>query len=356
MDQMFWKNKRVFLTGHTGFKGSWLTFILKEWGAEITGYSLAPNTNPNLFSILNLESGIEHHVADIRDDKRLAQALRDAKPEIAFHLAAQPLVRESYAQPLATFATNVMGTAHFLEACRNVPGLKSAVVITTDKVYENHEWVWPYREMDPLGGYDPYSSSKACAEIVTSAYRSSFFNSPQAPLIASVRAGNVIGGGDWADDRLIPDLIRAVTANSAFEIRNPRSIRPWQHVLDPLFGYMETAQALFMGRKECARAFNLGPEEADCVDVEALLRIFSNAFQRTVDWKVVPPKTPLHEAQLLKLDCSLAKKVIPWRPRVSLESAVRMTAQWYEAWMDKRDLPALMREQIKMATAQGGLK
>ncbi len=350
----FWRGKRVFLTGHTGFKGSWLTFILKEWGAEVCGYSLAPNTEPSLFSLLNLKEGIEHHIADIRDDKILAQALRNFRPDVAFHLAAQPLVRESYVEPLATYATNVMGTAHFLEACRNIPSLRSVVVITTDKVYENHEWVWPYREADALGGYDPYSSSKACAEIVTSAYRNSFFHGSEAPLIASVRAGNVIGGGDWAMDRLIPDLIRAMTSGRGFEIRNPRSVRPWQHVLDPLFGYLQVGQALAEDRKDCARAFNLGPEESDCVNVEALLQMFSGAFRRKVDWKVVPPKTPLHEARLLKLDCSLAKDVIPWRPRIALRDAIRFTAEWYEAWMDQKNLASLMREQIQTAIHQGG--
>lgn len=272
MNRSFWKNKRVFLTGHTGFKGAWLSLWLEEMGALVSGYSLAPNTNPSLFKLASVGKNMNSYIGDIRDLASLQRAMTAAKPDIVLHLAAQPLVRESYINPLETYSTNVMGTVHFLECIRSISSIRAAVIVTSDKCYENKEWPWSYRENEPMGGYDPYSNSKGCAELVTASYRSSFFNSSNyeshGVALASARAGNVIGGGDWAKDRLVPDILKSFEDSKKVIIRNPNAIRPWQHVLEPLSGYLTLAQSLFEKGPTNADAWNFGPSESEAKSVE----------------------------------------------------------------------------------------
>jgi len=297
---MNWKNKKVLITGHTGFKGGWLSLILNQKGAKVIGLALKPGTKPSFYQSVGLDKKVTSILGDIRDLKTVKQVVKKYKPEIVFHLAAQPLVRKSYQNPIETYETNVIGTANVLEAVRSEKSVKVVVCITTDKCYENNEWVWPYREKDRLGGYDPYSSSKACAELIISSYRNSFFKTSKgySVQVSSTRAGNVIGGGDWSEDRLIPDVIRSVFENKNLEIRNPDSVRPWQHVLDPLFGYITLAEKLWTKGPEFAEAFNFGPENDEVVPVKDVLAELNKSLDKKFTIKKSNGKHP-HEAGLL---------------------------------------------------------
>lgn len=344
---MNWENKKVLITGHTGFKGGWLSMILSRKGAKVTGFSLKPETKPSLFKALNLDKKITSIFGDIRNAEEVKKVIKKYKPEIVFHLAAQPLVRKSYRDPIETYETNVIGTANVLEAIRLSDSVKAVVCITTDKCYENKEWVWPYREDDALGGHDPYSASKACSELVISSYRNSFFNGKDSKiLLASIRAGNVIGGGDWSEDRLIPDVIRSVFENKSLEIRNPDSVRPWQHVLDPLFGYISIAEKLIDKGREFAGAWNFGPDNDEVVSVKNVLRILNNSIEKKFEIKKSNGKNP-HEANLLLLDSSKAKKYLNWMPKLKIEKAVKFTADWYSAFYAKKDMTDFTLNQIK---------
>ncbi len=329
-----WRGRRVFLTGHTGFKGGWLALWLASRGAEVCGYALDPATEPNLFGAASVGSILRDIRGDLRDRSQVEAALTGFHPEVVFHLAAQPLVRRSYADPLETYATNVMGTAHVLEAVRKTPSVRAVVCVTTDKCYLNREWVWPYRETDPLGGYDPYSSSKACAEIVAAAYRSSFFPvdrlAEHRVAVATARAGNVIGGGDWSTDRLIPDLIRGFQSGQPVSIRYPKAIRPWQHVLESLSGYLTLAEKLLAGAAEFATAFNFGPGDDDAWTVESIATKLAGQWGRGASW-VREPAHALHEAHFLRLDSSKARAELGWHPRLRIELALEWTLAWYQA-------------------------
>lgn len=330
----FWSGKKVFVTGHTGFKGSWLVTWLRKMGATVTGYSLAPDTNPSLFSELEKDLGMDSIIGDIRDYEGFSKALHKANPEIIFHMAAQPLVRYSYDRPLETFQTNIIGTANLLDICRNLKNLKAAVVITTDKVYENEEWVWAYRENDKLGGYDPYSSSKACAEIVTSAMQRSFFKDPKTAGIATVRAGNVIGGGDWAGDRIVPDVVRAFQKSEVVRLRNPNAIRPWQHVLEPLGGYLMVAEKICQGSRDVfCSSWNFGPDSHNAVPVEKLVQLLAKHWTG-VRWEIDQGNHP-HEAFYLKLESSKAKQLLEWSPKWDVVMTTRMTMDWYRRYYKK---------------------
>lgn len=326
MTPNFWNGKRVVITGHTGFKGSWLTLWLSSLGAQVTGIALAPNTTPSMFLEADIAECCTHHVCDIRDADRTAQLIKSANPEVIFHLAAQPLVRLSYREPLATFESNVMGTANVLNALRDCPDCKTAIMITTDKVYHNREWAWPYREEDALGGYDPYSASKAACEIVINCFRQSFLNAAGV-AVASVRAGNVIGGGDWSEDRLIPDAVRAWTTGQTLSIRRPDSVRPWQHVLEPLRGYIELAEKLHAS-PELAGAYNFGPRTHMAATVRDVINIAQSAFG-SGDVAFGTEVSGPHEAGLLMLDVSKAKHVLGIDPCLPLEDAVATTMYWY---------------------------
>lgn len=332
MDTTFWQGKRVFLTGHTGFKGSWLSLLLNRLGARTSGYALAPQSGPSLYEIAGIGATVQHSsVADIRDQSGLAFAMNAAQPEIVIHMAAQALVRRSYLDPVETFATNLMGTVNLLEAVRNLPSVRAVLIVTSDKCYENREWVWGYREDEALGGYDPYSSSKACAELATAAYRRSFFSGNATPIgVASARAGNVIGGGDWAEDRLIPDIMRAVARGESARIRNPSSIRPWQHVLEPLVGYLSLIQGLWGAPTEFSGAWNFGPAETDARSVEwiadEICRLWPGA-----SWKRDVSSHP-HEAHYLKLDCAKSRHGLGWRPTLDLAAALAWTVEWFQGF------------------------
>lgn len=345
----FWQGRKVFLTGHTGFKGSWLTLWLHSLGAQVTGYSLAPETHPNLFSLARVDSGIQSIIGDIRDRYGLVAALKAATPEVVIHMAAQPLVRESYLNPVETYETNVLGTVHLLEAIRHVPGVRSVVIVTTDKCYENREWDWGYRENEAMGGYDPYSSSKGCAELATSAFRRSYFNpsrhAEHGVAIASARAGNVIGGGDWAADRLIPDVIRAIVDGKSVDIRNPSAIRPWQHVLEPLSGYLILAESLYTNGVRHADAWNFGPNDADAQPVQAIVERLTSQWGDGASWKLDGSDHP-HEATYLKLDCSKARAQLGWRPRWDLEHTLDNIVAWYKAAARHDDMRAFTLAQI----------
>jgi CDP-glucose 4,6-dehydratase len=321
-----YSGRSVLVTGHTGFKGSWLATWLKRMGARVTGFALDPPTQPNHWELLKL--GIDDRRGDIRVAAGLADTVRAAKPDIVFHLAAQPLVRASYRNPLETWASNVQGVAHVLDACRDT-GVKAAVIVTTDKVYENREWAWGYRENDRLGGHDPYSASKAAAELVVDSYRKSFFSKPGSCLVASARAGNVIGGGDWSEDRLVPDLVRATEAGKPLEIRSPNSTRPWQHVLESLSGYLLLGQRLLEGDAQCAEAFNFGPGPGDNRSVAELLTLLGRHWSE-LRWVQAAVPT-LHESGLLYLDNSKVRARLGWQPVWELEECVRETADWYRA-------------------------
>lgn len=329
IDRAAWQGRAVFLTGHTGFKGGWLSLGLAWLGAKVTGFALAPATDPSLFTAAQITRDLTTSLdGDIRDAGALSAALNAAQPEIVYHLAAQPLVRASYRDPAETWSTNVMGTVHLLEAVRQCPSVKAVIVVTTDKCYENREWHWGYREIDPLGGHDPYSASKAGAELVAASYRRSFLDK-QGVLLATARAGNVIGGGDWSEDRLIPDAARAVQKGEALLIRNPAATRPWQHVLESLHGYLLLGQALLAGKREAAEAFNFGPEAMDNRSVTAVLEGLRTEWQE-LSWTIDPAYAEApHEAQALYLDSAKARAVLGWQPRWRLETALTETAHWY---------------------------
>lgn len=350
VDPTFWSGKRVFVTGHTGFKGGWLSLWLSSMGAKVTGYALAPNTTPNFFAVAVVQANIDRsHIADIRDLVVLQKAIADAKPEIVIHMAAQPLVRYSYANPVETYATNVMGTVHLLESIRSLDCVRAAVVVTTDKCYENKEWAWGYRENEPMGGYDPYSNSKGCAELVTSAYRQSYFSpekfTEHQVSIASARAGNVIGGGDWSEDRLIPDAIKAFEANQALLIRNPLATRPWQHVLEPLSGYLVLAQALYRDGPKFASGWNFGPRDEDARPVQEVINLLIQKWGSPASWEQVLGEQP-HEAHALKLDISKARQELYWSPKWGLEIAVERIAQWHKAFRDGENMSLVSQQQI----------
>lgn len=350
MDRAFWRGKRVFLTGHTGFKGGWLSLWLADAGAEVHGFALAAPTQPSLFGEARVEACLASHtIGDIRDAGEVERAMVAAAPDVVFHLAAQPLVRLSYAEPLATFATNVMGTAHVLDAARRTRA-RAFVSVTTDKCYENKEWLWPYRENEPLGGRDPYSASKACAELVTAAWRSSF-HEENAARIASARAGNVIGGGDWALDRLVPDALRAFDANTVLEVRRPAAVRPWQHVLEPLSGYILLAERLFQGDGDMAEAWNFGPVDADARPVSWILDTL-RATLPALRWEATG-EDGVHEAGLLKLDSSKARARLGWTPKWCIATALEQTTVWHRAWREGMDMAAFTRAQI--VAYEGGL-
>lgn len=342
----FWGGKRVLITGHTGFKGGWLAFWLEMLGAKVCGYALAPETEPNLFANLKIENRISSILGDVRDLPNLEKTIKDFQPEIVFHLAAQPLVRRSYRQPVETYTTNVIGTVNVLEAVRQIEWIKSVVIITTDKVYENKEWDWAYRETERLGGFDPYSNSKACAELAVSAYRNSFFADTET-LIATARAGNVIGGGDWSEDRLLPDVFRSLIFGKPLEIRNPNSIRPWQHTLEPLAGYLSLAEKLYNGEREFADAWNFGPSEEDSKSVGSILKEIKRIWNQPVNWEIADGNQP-HEAKLLKLDSAKAKNRLGWRPKLSLAEALEMTVEWYRSFKENKDLIELTKRQIEI--------
>jgi CDP-glucose 4,6-dehydratase len=337
----FWHGKKVFVTGHTGFKGSWLCLWLEQMGAIVRGYSLPAPTEPSLFAVANVRQGLISEEGDIRDFFHLREALADFKPEIVFHMAAQPLVRLSYDEPIETYSTNVMGTVYVLEAIKQVGGVKAVVNITSDKCYENREWVWGYREDEAMGGYDPYSNSKGCAELVASAYRNSFFNTAKyhehGTALASVRAGNVIGGGDWAKDRLIPDILHSFENNQSVIIRNPHSIRPWQHVLEPLSGYLLVAQKLYTEGLAFAEGWNFGPNEMDATPVQAIVDTMVGLWGGEASWQLDGQEHP-HEAHYLKLDCSKAKMRMGWHPRWDLNTTLTRIVAWHKAWLSGCDM------------------
>lgn len=350
----FWRGRRVFLTGHTGFKGAWLSLWLQHLGAKVSGYALEPPTEPNLFHLGRVAAGMDSRIADIRDLPPLQEALAVAHPEIVFHLAAQPLVRQGYRDPVDTYATNVMGTVHLLEAVRHRPGVRAVLIVTSDKCYDNQEWVWGYRENEPLGGRDPYSSSKGCAELVTAAYRDAFFNaaaqSRHQVAIASARAGNVIGGGDWAQDRLIPDLLRAFERGETPLIRAPQAIRPWQHVLEPLAGYLLLAERLYTVGPAFGEAWNFGPADDDAQPVHHLIEQLRAAWRQgggaPPPWHVDRQPQP-HEAHHLKLDCAKARSRLGWQPRWPLTEAIHRIAAWHQAYLGGADMRSRSLAEIR---------
>jgi CDP-glucose 4,6-dehydratase len=350
MNPEFWRGKRVFLTGHTGFKGSWMSLWLQELGAEVTGLALEPPTKPSLFETAGVEAGMKSIIADVRDLPVLKQVMQAARPEVVFHMAAQPLVRHSYENPVETYATNVMGTVNLLEAVRHTPSVKAVVNITTDKCYENREWVWGYRESDPMGGADPYSSSKGCSELVSAAYRASYFganaHAPHAAVIASARAGNVVGGGDWAKDRLIPDVIAAFEASRPAPIRNPHAIRPWQHVLEPLRGYLMLAERMDRHGASFGEGWNFGPNDEDAKPVSWIVETMAELWGASARWVADGGVHP-HEAGYLKLDISKARSRLDWRPALNLRRALELVVDWSQARLSGADMRRHTLAQIR---------
>ncbi len=344
INRSFWTGKKVLLTGHTGFKGSWLSLWLQSLGASLRGVALAPPTSPSLFEVAEVAKGMAHCLTDIRDFSALRAHFIEFQPEIVIHMAAQPLVRLSYQQPIETYATNVMGTVHVLEAARSCGSVKAIVNVTTDKCYDNREWVWGYRENEPMGGHDPYSSSKGCAELVSAAYRQSFLQNAGIAL-ATARAGNVIGGGDWAQDRLIPDILKALEDQTTVLIRNPHATRPWQHVLEPLSGYLTLAQHLFTHGAEYAEGWNFGPRDEDAQTVQWIVERLCQGWGSDAHWSLQPGSHP-HEAHFLKLDISKARQRLSWVPRWPLEKALQKITHWQQHWLNGQDMRALCLQQI----------
>jgi len=349
MNPAFWLGKRVFITGHTGFKGGWLSLWLQQLGAEVTGYALQPPTVPSLFEVADVGQGMKSIIADIRNGAMLASSMRVAAPDIVIHMAAQSLVRRSYTDPVETYSTNVMGTVNLLEAVRNTSSVRAVINITSDKCYENKEWLWGYRENEPMGGFDPYSNSKGCAELVTSAYRSSYFNlekyGEHRIALASARAGNVIGGGDWSEDRLVPDVLRAFSTGKPVIVRSPHAIRPWQHVLEPLSGYLLLAQKLYEQGATYAEGWNFGPHDDDAKPVQWIVEQLAQQWGESASWQLDGGDHP-HEAHYLKLDCSKAKMRLHWQPRWHLEHALEMIVAWQRAWLSKQDMRSFTLNQI----------
>ncbi|MAY40960.1 MULTISPECIES: CDP-glucose 4,6-dehydratase [unclassified Neptuniibacter] len=342
----FWKGKKVFITGHTGFKGSWLTLWLKELGADICGYSLIPPTTPNFFSLANINTGITSHIADIRDLTTLKDSLRKSEAEIVIHFAAQPLVRKSYQEPIETYTTNVLGTVNILEAARNTSTVRCILNITSDKCYENIENNNAFTESDPMGGHDPYSASKGCSELITSSYSKSFFEE-SGVILASARAGNVIGGGDWAQDRLIPDIIQAFSTQQNAIIRSPNATRPWQHVLEPLSGYLILCEAMYRQDKKYAGPWNFGPHKHDIKPVKHIVKELSNLWGENAVYTLQETSTSVHEAQTLRLDCTKAIKTLNWQPKWTIEQALSHTVSWYKAYSNDEDIRAFTLKQIQ---------
>ncbi len=340
----FWRGRRVLLTGHTGFKGSWLSLWLQSMGAQLRGIALVPPTTPALFEVASVAAGMDHCIADIRDFRAIQSLMDEFQPELVLHMAAQPLVRLSYDQPMETYATNVMGTVHVLEAARHAGSVRAIINVTTDKCYENREWAWGYRENEPMGGHDPYSNSKGCAELVSSAYRKSFLADAGIAL-ATARAGNVIGGGDWAVDRLIPDIFRALECGKPVQIRNPRATRPWQHVLEPLSGYLLLAQQLIEHGQAYAEGWNFGPNDDDVRPVSRIAELLCDAWGDGARWEFTGESGP-HEATFLKLDISKAKARLGWNPRWPLPHALKAIIGWHQAWLRKEDMRAICQAQI----------
>ena len=349
MEPAFWRNKRVLVTGHTGFKGSWLSLWLQSLRAEVVGFARDPSTDPSLFLLANVGRGMASVIGDVNDAPSLRKVFAEYKPEIVFHLAAQSVVRLGYAEPVETYMTNVLGTVNVLESIRQIQGVRAAIVVTSDKCYENNEWDWGYREIEPLGGRDPYSSSKACAELVSAAYRASFFsdknNSSMHTALATVRAGNVIGGGDWTRDRLIPDIIRAILAGSPLKVRNPDAVRPWQHVLEPLGGYLDLAERLWTDGDKFAEAWNFGPSDRDSKPVSWLVARLVDEWGHGAGWEVDDGAHP-HEAHYLRVDSSKANTRLGWFPRWDLNTALRLIVQWHKAHQAGADMKAVVLDQI----------
>lgn len=347
MDRFFWNHKRVLVTGHTGFKGSWLTMLLKRLGAEVYGYSLPPCTNPSLYQAGNIQPGLSHEqLGDIRNLSCLESFFQLTQPEIIMHLAAQPLVLSSFEEPLETFSTNIMGTAHVLEASLKTSSVRTVLVVTSDKCYENFEWPWAYRETDPMGGHDPYSASKGCSEILANSYRKSYFNARNIPLI-TVRAGNVIGGGDWSQYRLVPDIMRAAFENVPLVIRSSGSIRPWQHVLEPLSGYLELVEASYQREPlETASGWNFGPDSSGEITVAELVESFLELLKKPRDLVQFEKEERKHEAKYLKLDSSKVRTFLAWKPRLSTSQTLSWTAEWYERFYQKEDAHKATLDQI----------
>lgn len=348
IDRQFWIDRRVFVTGHTGFKGAWICLMLRALGAKVFGYALAPEVENGTYQLCNIRSEIVEHVADMRDLAALRAALAAANPSVVLHMAAQSLVRRSYGDPIGTYSTNVMGTVNLLEAIRSTPGIAAVIIITSDKCYENREWPWGYRETDRLGGHDPYSNSKACAELVTDAFRRSYFQSADAAHIASARAGNVIGGGDWSVDRLVPDAIRAFMAGRPVVVRNPLSVRPWQHVLDPLLGYLLLAQRLCTDGLKCAESWNFGPGLSSEVRVRDVMDAAAHAWGGHARWQQDSVQH-LHESTSLRLDSAKSRATLGWRPLIDLNQAITWTIDWYKAFQRGSDVRSITLAQIMVA-------
>jgi CDP-glucose 4,6-dehydratase len=355
-----WQGRKVFLTGHTGFKGGWLALWLTQLGATVRGYALDPSSEPNLFTVARVGSVVEDIRGDIRDAVRLERAMREFAPEVVFHLAAQPLVRYSYEDPIGTFETNIIGTARVLDSVRRTPSVAAVVSVTTDKCYENKEWVWPYRETDALGGYDPYSSSKACAEIVSAAFRQSYFPvealgkpNGHGVAIATARAGNVIGGGDWSTDRLLPDLVRGFLSGKPVGIRHPHAIRPWQHVLEPLHGYICLAEKLLTHNPRFATAYNFGPAQSDARPVSWIAEQMTAFWDNGASWVLDRAPSP-HEAGYLRLDSSRAHADLGWSPQLNLQQALELLVGWYRAWQTGSEMHTFTLNQIEQFRSQCG--
>ena len=348
LNSAFWQGKRVLLTGHTGFKGSWLALWLEQLGAQVTGFALAPPTQPSLYELARVGEGVSSHIGDLRDLEALQAVVRSAQPEIVLHLAAQPLVRESYRDPLGTYASNLMGTLHLLEAVRDIGTVRSCVLVTTDKVYANHEWLWPYRENEPLGGHDPYSSSKACCELLAQSYAASFFHpsryAEHGLALATARAGNVLGGGDFAADRLIPDVLAAWSRCEPVILRYPQAVRPWQHALEPLAGYLQLAQGLYEQGPALAGAWNFGPADTDMCRVGQVVEHLAQHWPDCPGLRIEPAE--LHEAGLLRLDSTRARQLLGWLPRWDLQQCLAATLEWHQAWRGGQDMRSVTLQQL----------